>query len=378
MDGLKYMIGKLDTFSDELHRLSESMAELKPDTALYRYIKWLNEQFECVDEKFKREYLPIIQKEDKNISEKRPFITIITRTQGRRIEMLRETLLSIAGQSDDDFEVIIIAHKANPENKAKIRTVIDEQPELFKNKIRYLEVDYGTRTTPMNIAFAHAHGEYGVFLDDDDIVFDNWVEGFHDMAKEKPGTILHAYVLTQNWMTIKLVDGTEAMRAVSAYGTSCCKDFNLIRQLDSNMCPLNGLAFPLYYFRELGMIFDETLTTTEDWDYFMRVSFISGVSDIKVPTCIYRLWVNFENSQTIHSQDEWDSNYKKIQDKYLNMPILLPQGSDKIFKIWISNDTEELKDRINTKKKIRKYIPNCIWQIMRKIYHLLGGKKWVG
>lgn len=372
------MIQDSNTFTSELQKLGENARGIQSGTALYKYIQWLNTQLEHKNESFVRQYLPIIQEEKKHIKGKNPFITVITRTQGKRIEMLMETLLSLSGQTDDDFEIILIAHKANDENKLRLQKIINEQPASLKSKLRYLDVDYGTRTVPLNIGFAYAHGEYVVVLDDDDVVFDNWVESFHSAANKKPGAILHAYVLTQKWMTIKLPYGGEALRAVDAYGTECCRDFELIRQLDINMCPLNGLAFPTYYFHQLGMIFDETLTTTEDWDYFMRLSFISGVTDIKSPTCIYRLWNNSENSQTIHNQFEWENNYKKIQKKYFDMPILIPQGKTKVYRIYIDVDADKKQERINTKNKIRNHVPNIIWRIIRKVYRILGGKKWIG
>lgn len=372
------MASQLDSMQTELKKLAENASGFLPDTALYKYIAWLNEQLENREEKFEKEYLPIIEQEECSDLKKAPFLSVITRTQGKRPEMLRETLLSLSGQSDSDFELLLIGHKLDAEKKAVVQKILDEQPLSFRKKIRFIELDYGTRTTPLNIGFAYARGNYAAVLDDDDVVLDNWVESFHQAAQDKPGTIIHAYVLTQKWMTVASGENRLGLCAAAAFGAECCVDFELLRQLDYNMCPLMGLAFPTYYFRKLGMIFDEKLTTTEDWDYFMRLSFLAGVTDIDHPTSVYRLWENAQNSQTEHTRAEWDKNRDTIQEKYLNMPILIPAGSAKIYKVGTSEQAGCSAERAAIKQKIKRFIPRPIWYIAKKLYRFFGGKKWLG
>lgn len=362
----------------ELDKFVKNALDFLPDTSLFQYIVWLNELLENRDEKFEKEYLPIIEQEKNRDTEKTPFLSVITRTQGKRPETLRETMLSLIGQSDDDFELILVGHKLDSEGKAMVQNILGEQPLDFREKIRFIEIDHGTRTTPLNIGFSHARGDYAAVLDDDDIVLDNWVETFHRAALEKPGTIIHAYTLTQKWMLVNYGDGRFGPRATAAYGTECCHDFELIEQLDCNMCPLLGLAFPTLYFRKYGIIFDEALTTTEDWDYLMRVSFLAGVTNVKLPTSVYRLWENAENSVTKHSKAEWDKNKEIIQHKHLNMPVLLPAGSAKIYHVRYSENTGCSPERARKKEKIKKYVPHPIWNIAKRLYRFCGGKKWIG
>lgn len=297
-----FEIGGSMGIQEELHRLTNNFHDLPQYSSLYQYILWLNDLAEKKDPLFQEQYLPIIQDERKKPKDKRPFLTVVTRTQGKRPEMLRETLLSLAGQSDEDFELILVGHRLEEDARIVVQKIVDEQPAFLRSRIRLIEVDHGDRATPLNVGFAHAHGEYIAVLDDDDLVFDNWVEVFHESATENYGKIIHAYAVTQEWMTLA---GESALRASSSFGTRYCTDFEMISQLTSNHCPLMSLAFPSYYFQELGIIFDEELTTTEDWDYLMRLSFLAGVADSRITTSIYRLWVNAENSQTLHNRDEW-------------------------------------------------------------------------
>ncbi|SHJ17412.1 glycosyltransferase family A protein [Parasporobacterium paucivorans] len=281
--------------------------------------------------KYHEEYLPIITRANAEKT-KKIFLSVITRTQGKRPEALRETLLCLSGQTDMDFEVLIIGHKLASEGSSLVDDIIEEQETELKNRIRFLELDYGNRTTPLNYGFANAYGDYIAILDDDDLVFDNWVEEFHKAAGIWPGTVLHAYIFGQKWMTVETDKSTLGLRAVAKPNTDYCKDFILKNQLYMNVCPPVGLAFPANTFKKLGIIFDEDLDTTEDWDFFMRTVFVSGITDIKTATGIYRLWTNAESSATLHTQKEWAQNREVILQKFEKCPVALNEK-------WISECT---------------------------------------
>lgn len=298
---------------------------LSSGNMVYQYLAWLQEYVGAnLNIKY---YIQVYQrskiKKEETESLKRPFLSIITRTQGKRIESLREALLSLAGQECMDFEVLIMGHNLDKESKRKVCSVIEETPDYLREKIRYIPVTGGNRSTPLNKGFEEAKGIYAVILDDDDIVFDHWVKSFKDKAEECPGSILHAYVIAQNWQSIKNENGEESLRACGPPQNNFCVDFHSIKQLYGNSCPVLGLAFPLNPFREMGIRFDETLDTTEDWDFLMKMSSICGVVDIKEPTSMYRIWENAENSHSIHAQEEWDNNRKKILNRFRKKPILL-------------------------------------------------------
>jgi hypothetical protein len=98
-------------------------------------------------------------------------------------------------------------------------------------------------------------------------------------------------------------------------------------QLSLNRCPPCGLAFPARVFQEYGIRFDESLTTTEDWDYLMRCVFLMGVATTKEPAALYRNWLNAENSSTVHRKEEWLENHKRIVENFVKTPIVLPEGT---------------------------------------------------
>lgn len=249
------------------------------------------------------------------------FLSVIMRTQGKRIEMLREALLCLEAQTCTNFEVWVLGHNVEENDKVNVKNVISDFTKEFRDRIFYEDVLGGTRTTPLNYGFEKANGQYITIFDDDDLVFDNWVETFYDLYLENPGKILHAYAVGQDW---QLIDGIPV--SISPFNNVYCRDFIMNNQIVYNNCPIMTLAFPAYAYKLLGIKFDETLNTTEDWDFLMRTSFICGVCDSKNVTSIYRFWKNVQNSQSLHNEDEWMENCKKIQKGFHKFVIPMNVG----------------------------------------------------
>ena len=168
------------------------------------------------NELYQTRYLPIIRGDGEGGGGERPFLSVIIRTQGRRPEELREALTCLNAQSDPDFEVLLIGHKLDAEGDKLVSAILGEQAQPFRDKIRFLRLDSGTRATPLNFGFAHARGSYVSFFDDDDLVFENWVEKFHEAAEEHSGAILHAYVVSP-----KVDDDRYPLWAARGAGDGC-------------------------------------------------------------------------------------------------------------------------------------------------------------
>lgn len=254
-----------------------------------------------------------------------PFLSIVTRTQGKRPQALMEILLCLTAQTNMDFEVLIMGHNLTVEQQKTVEQILSDLPDDMRSRTTLYPVDGGTRTTPLTVGFDRAKGQYISILDDDDIVFDDWVQSFYECSMQKPGALLHAYAVSQMWEAQHGNGGINSLSAVGSPDTEAyCHDFEFLKQLIINRCPTMSYACPSYAYKQLGIRFDESLTTTEDWDFLMRTAFITGVQDIQNITSIYRLWIGAENSQMLHDKEEWDENYRRITDKFVKMPLLLP------------------------------------------------------
>lgn len=269
---------------------------------MVRLFKWDEQSLDCKEDNFA------------------PFLTVLTRTQGRREDGLTEVMLCLAAQTDRDFEWVIIGHKLSNQEKKLVDNILLCAPPYLKKRIKcYLCNDEG-RTAPLNFGFSMARGQYVAILDDDDIVMDNWVEEFHKASIDAKGAILHSYVVLQNWQYIPgFHRNSEALRAVGAFSSKYCRPYNKFEQFTTNYCPPVCLAFPAYAFKKWRICFDETLNMTEDWDYLTRVAVLCDVYDIENVTCIYRWWKNGETSATLYSEKEWQKTYQFLTERFSHL-----------------------------------------------------------
>jgi SAM-dependent methyltransferase len=257
----------------------------------------------------------------------RPFLSVITRTQGKRLDTLREVFLSLAAQSCDDYEHLVIGHKVAPERQAELQRIIDDVPGPARDRIRLLLLNEGNRTAPLNLGFREATGRYISVLDDDDVVFGHWVETFRKLADAHPGRIVRAVAVRQDYDEVHTSWSARAPRAVSGMHRTYPAEFDIFQHLETNLTPTLAVAFPRSVFHDFGLRFDETLTTTEDWDFLMRAAFICGVESTAEVTGIYRWWRNGTSSRTEHDQAEWQRNGQRIREKLDEEYIVLPPGS---------------------------------------------------
>lgn len=260
------------------------------------------------------------------VPENRPFLTAVIRTRGRRIHTLRETLLCLDGQTDRDLEILVVGHRLEPDAIKAVERALDDQPEDMRERTRLIRVEDGNRVRPLNVGFAEARGRYIAILDDDDTPMGNWVETFKALDRQAPGRLLRTACVRQSVRTV-VVQGLEGLRAEGSPERCYAKQFDLLEHLRTNQSPPICLAFPRGAFHDLGIRFDETMTTTEDWDYMMRVALLVGVKSSTERTGVYRWWVEGESSRSEHSQSEWDRNYQAILRKMDSGPLLLPPGS---------------------------------------------------
>ena len=257
----------------------------------------------------------------------RPFLTVLLRTQGRRLEPIKDALLCLAAQTDQDFEVVIIDHDSTESGAQGVRRVVESQPASFRTRIRIVEVVGGTRSTPLNAGIKVAAGRYIAVFDDDDLLFADWVERFHEASDTAGTRLLRAQTATQNARPEVWTGGFEGQRSLSWPHSAYARTFDQIQHLRVNHSPFMSWAFPRGLFSQLGLTFDEALDVCEDWDMILRSSLLVGVDDLPALTSIYRRWEGAATSYTVHSTDIWRASEKRVIDRLDDSAIILPQGS---------------------------------------------------
>jgi len=257
----------------------------------------------------------------------KPFLTVLMRTQGKRINALRDSLTTLYGQTSQDFVVFLMEHDVSIETDAAISEVIDSFPQDFTSRIHKIPVQGGSRARPLNTALNMVESSYVAALDDDDIVFANWVEEFKRGAIESPGRMIRALCAVQKVQSEEWFNGTRGFRAISWPEVPYEIEYSQIEHLRVNQSPFMSIAFPTGLFTVLGERFDEELAVCEDWDMILRGGAICGVHQRPTLTAIYRNWVGIETSYTQHSFDEWRSSEARVLRKLASRPFLLEVGA---------------------------------------------------
>ncbi|HXW72465.1 MAG TPA: glycosyltransferase [Methylocella sp.] len=258
--------------------------------------------------------------------ETRPFLSVITRTMGTRNRTLRDTLMSLAGQSSENFELVVVVHSELDEKLASVKQLVAEFPASFLERTTVIQCARPGRAAPLNDALAYARGKYLAVLDDDDFVFGHWIETFERLFRERPGAMLRATCTRQSFEAI-YGDSDPVPRATTWFEMAWPSTYDAVSHLCANFTPTMSLAFPVEAFQVLNLRWDETLSTTEDWQLATLVAMNCGVVCAPDVTAVYRWWTNAESSLFTHDAAEWSANRARIIASLNSQPILLPPGS---------------------------------------------------
>ncbi len=255
-----------------------------------------------------------------------PFLSVLMRTQGQRLDTLQEALLCLAAQDCDDFEVLLLLHDVAPLREGDVRYLVEALPGSMSARVRLVPVAGGGRCRPLNVGVTEARGRYLAVLDDDDLVLAHWVQTFRDLGDRWPGRVLRTAVATQDIERTSLL-GRPGYVPVGRTTTPYPLSFDLFEHIRENQSPPCGLAFPRSLFRDLGLRFDETLPVLEDWDVLLQAAPLCGVADTPEITAVYRRWVQGESSSTVHTPAEWSAAHAAIIAKLDTHAQVLPRGT---------------------------------------------------
>lgn len=295
----------------------------------------------------------------------RPFLSVLLRTQGKRLEPFRDALLCLTAQTDQDFEVIVLEHDAAPEDAAAVRAIIDSQEQSFRDRLRLIEVTGGTRATPLNQGLLASNGHYIAVFDDDDLIFANWVEEFRTGSLVGDGRLLRASVANQVVRPETWPLGEAGFRTGSWPKAEYPVDFDQLQHLLVNYSPFMSWAFPRSLFFLYGVRFDEELLVCEDWDVILRGSLLCGVDDVDALTAIYRRWEGGVSSYTSHSTDAWKASEQRVIDRIDESVIMMPVGAMNAMRRMVLYNTALDNYRFIFNGTTLRFPLNRLWDLVR-------------
>ena len=204
-----------------------------------------------------------------------------------------------------------------------VRSARATAPTSWRGGIQGLGVwDEVLAPLPTVQALDAAEGDYVCFLDDDDLVTEDWLASFATAAAEAPGTMIRAVTLSQAWTTD---GGNQPVRATGPVERPFADRFDLLAHLSRNETPLCSVALPRAAMAAFGLRFDEDLPVFEDWELFVRVAQLCGVTSISAETSLYRR-LDHGNANTDEDEAIWHETHAQVIDRLSKRPVLAPIG----------------------------------------------------
>ena len=255
-----------------------------------------------------------------------PFLSVIVRTQGRRLVTLEDNLTSLAAQTNRDIEVVICCHDTADSDYAAVVEVMERLPRWLVERTRAIRVEGGGRAHPLAVGVAEASGRYVAFLDDDDLALSHWVEEFAKLVKLHPGAVVRAGCATHSIDEESWECGTGYCQ-IGPTTTPYPLEFDLVAHLVGNRTPNCSVAVPRSCFTDLGVSFDDELPVLEDWDMLLSASLLCGVVSTPEVTSLYRRWKRGYASHIEHREEQWELTTWSIRGRFDAKPLLVPPGT---------------------------------------------------
>jgi glycosyltransferase involved in cell wall biosynthesis len=183
----------------------------------------------------------------------RPLVSLIVRTFNRP-RFLREALQSICAQIYPNIEIVVINDGGTDVGPA-VNGCTEQVSTL---QLVQLPMNIG-RSGAANRGLSVAKGEFIGFLDDDDTLDPDHIDGLVQALQQYPeASVVYAGVRVEN-----------DKGQVESYFNF---PFDRQKLLASNFIPIHAVLFSRRLIEEKGIRFDEGVDFYEDWDFWLQLS----------------------------------------------------------------------------------------------------------
>jgi glycosyltransferase involved in cell wall biosynthesis len=229
-------------------------------------------------------------------------VSIIVPTYNREW-LLPRTLHSLVNQSYQNIEIILV-NDAGEDVQAVVDQIGDSRITYHQN-----EKNLGLAGA-RNIGLAYSDGDYICLLDDDDIFLPYTIEFRMHMMEKLGAEIVYSRALRDVWEKAGEPHQYRSVAKQLYWDSPFNKDLILIQNIAPCCCPLfsrKAWQDSDFYF------FDETLTTTEDHDFWISLSRHNNFHELKLVDCecSYRTEKGGQMTGTLDFSPNWIRVFKK-------------------------------------------------------------------
>lgn len=201
-----------------------------------------------------------------------PLVSILIPTYNRRW-LLPRTIQSVLSQEYRNIEVIVVNDAG--ENVGDIVSSFNDYRVKYLQNEKNLDLA-GTR----NVALKASTGDYICLLDDDDIHLQYTLDFRITMMRKLNAEIVYTRALQDIWE--KKEQGYVSVHKQLYWDSPFDRNLILVQNIAPCCCPL----FSRRAWEESGKpLFDETLTTSEDWAFWVELSRKFDFKELKLVDC---------------------------------------------------------------------------------------------
>jgi len=242
-----------------------------------------------------------------------PKVSVLIRTMGRK-NLLRRALISVANQTYPNIETVIVQDCQD--------TLSDFLKEFEQLDIKFLPLGKNMgRSIAGNEAMRLAQGEYFVFLDEDDEFYADHIEQL--VCRALNSGVKVAYSVAFEAPT-KIDTEKDTIIGEGDYVIAFDNKFSYTAMCHHNILPILTVLFHRSLFESYGG-FDPDFDLNEDWDLWLRYSFLHGrFSYVPKTTCLYR--VPLDTNMTQQRLAALEESVDRVIEKNKDLTIQLTCG----------------------------------------------------
>ncbi|MGO9456414.1 MAG: hypothetical protein ACLP62_05120 [Acidimicrobiales bacterium] len=262
-------------------------------------------------------------------------LSVIVRPRDHRPTEILDTLLSLAAQDSDEFEIVVEIDSWT--RAPEYRELISAFDPVFTRRVRLVSVNHESDETPLTTLVLACRGRYITRIDVPDVVFGNWSTLFSE-GINSDGGVLYGVVAEQPFATVPSGTGDAY---VSVGRPSCPRplSFDVLAHFETgNESPgLLGVAIPRKVFTEdveLSSVPDELLEPAA----VLLAALHYDVVDLGAVTYLRRRLATTPSDGPPASRTAWDRTRRTLLDQVHCKTLTVPSQ--------IFGRLQELDDRV--------------------------------
>lgn len=289
-----------------------------------------------------------------------------------------ETLLSLAAQTNPDFEVhVIVAEGKSSEMKA-LAALVGTFDELFSSRVNLIDQSQIGSETPFGSGVARSSASYVAALYPDDVVFAHWAEMIALHGRRAGGRALSSLVAVQAVEEANRGDG-RIVTSVARPRVPVSTAFDLLEHLASPPMLLRGLALPRLTVQRV--LVQGVPPVAEGWAIRLAVALSAGIVETGEVTYLERVVPSAD--QVSVDKAEWD------RDRHLALEALgrsgLTFGADFLESLWspgqaslreLAAEVTELRAQLQHAEEVGQAHAEAELAVRRQLSEVLSSDSW--